>query len=180
MCPGECHQCPQSGIWGHGSWFGLLVPKGGFQQEGNHGPVNSVGSVSVQSSFSGLWLGKGKRSLHLNADTGFSPGTRESFSIKMLMKEQTATPNLGLCSPPPPPPLLTSSQGRGLDRPGSFPGHSIHKSQALAPGGCSGDLWPWQAPFAGTRRLFTGEVAGDESFGVRSQLGDLGELSEPL
>lgn len=37
--------------------------------------------------------GYGECSLHLNADTGFSPGTQESFSIKMLMKEHTATPN---------------------------------------------------------------------------------------
>lgn len=42
---------------------------------------------------------KGEGNVHLNADTGFSPGTEESFSIKMLMKEHTATPN------PQPPPL---------------------------------------------------------------------------
>lgn len=89
MSPGECHQGPQSGIRVHGSWFGWLVPKGGSLQESKHGPMNSEGSVSVQSSLS-VAVGKGKRSLHLNADTGFSPGTRESFSIKMLMKEQTA------------------------------------------------------------------------------------------
>lgn len=32
--------------------------------------------------FQGPRLGKGERNLHLNADTGFSPGTEESFPLK--------------------------------------------------------------------------------------------------
>lgn len=134
--------------------MGLLVPKGGFPQEGNHGPVNSVGSVSVQSSFSELWLGKGKGSLHLNADTGFSPGTGESFSIKMLMKEQTATPNPQQSRALLPAPTSAHSsppvRAGGLTSFGSFPGRSSHNPM-LRPGGCSGETFghgrsPFQEP----------------------------------
>lgn len=52
--------------------------------------------LSVQNSSSG----PGERNVHLNADAGFSPGTEESFSIKMLIKEQAGTPNPQLTGAP--------------------------------------------------------------------------------
>lgn len=78
----------------------------------------------VQNSLRGQGVGtKGEGNLHLNADTGFSPGTEESFSIKMLMKEHIATPN-----PQPPRPHLPiglySIADQSLPSPSLLPQHT--------------------------------------------------------